>query len=220
MECRLLLWWGRYWNEMKTMNVNRIIFISLTIEMFKFVISWWDSNFNTFRDFNMKWRFTRVLKFEKFLKLSIIVSLRLISDISKNQMHQVTLDPQEKVKLTWLVDWSERNVFFHVKNGLIKHYRWFAIGFSRRGEFPRTDFCFFQRNNEKTNIHAIVSWTSQISSYFLPSISNIDNFIDEWWKFQFSAKYFRIFSSFFRPSLFNPNEILKKIWIFWSFWNF
>jgi hypothetical protein len=53
-------------------------------------------------------------------------------------MHQVTLDPVEKVKLTWMVDWPERNVFFQVKNGINDRYSWFAIGFSRRGEFPLT----------------------------------------------------------------------------------
>jgi dopamine beta-monooxygenase len=72
-------------------------------------------------------------------------------------MHQVTIDPKYQVKLTWMVDWPERNVFFHVKNGLNKKYRWFALGFSRRGEFPKTDFCFFQRstNNDKINIHIV-----------------------------------------------------------------
>lgn len=53
-------------------------------------------------------------------------------------MHQVTLDPVEKVKFTWMVDWPERNVFFQVKNGINDRYSWFAIGFSRRGDFPLT----------------------------------------------------------------------------------
>lgn len=59
-------------------------------------------------------------------------------DITPNQMHQVTLDPVEKVKFTWMVDWPERNVFFQVKNGINDRYSWFAVGFSRRGEFPLT----------------------------------------------------------------------------------
>lgn len=53
-------------------------------------------------------------------------------------MHQVTLDPIGKVKLTWMVDWPEKNVFFQLKNGINEKYSWFAIGFSRRGEFPLT----------------------------------------------------------------------------------
>lgn len=67
-------------------------------------------------------------------------------------MHQVTLDPVENVKLTWLVDWSEENVFFHIKNGITRDHQWFAVGFSRRGDFPRTDFCFFQRVHGKINV--------------------------------------------------------------------
>jgi hypothetical protein len=70
-------------------------------------------------------------------------------------MHQVTLDAVEKVKLTWMVDWPENNVFFQVKNGINERYSWFAIGFSRRGEFPRTDFCIFQRENEKIDINIV-----------------------------------------------------------------
>lgn len=70
-------------------------------------------------------------------------------------MHQVTLDPSEETKLTWMVDWPERNVFFQVKNGINERYRWFALGFSRRGDFPRTDFCIFQRENGKIDVNAV-----------------------------------------------------------------
>lgn len=70
-------------------------------------------------------------------------------------MHQVTLDPVEQVKLTWMVDWPEKNVFFQVKNGISERYSWFAIGFSRRGEFPRTDFCIFQRESERIDINIV-----------------------------------------------------------------
>jgi hypothetical protein len=70
-------------------------------------------------------------------------------------MHQVTLDPVEHVKLTWMVDWPERNVFFQVKNGINEKYSWFFIGFSRRGSFERTDFCIFQRRNEKIDEHIV-----------------------------------------------------------------
>ena len=80
-------------------------------------------------------------------------------------MHQVTLDPVEKVKLTWMVDWPEKNVFFQVKNGINEQYSWFAIGFSRRGEFSRTDFCIFQREKEKIDVN-IVSH----KSFFHPSL--------------------------------------------------
>lgn len=74
-------------------------------------------------------------------------------------MHQVTLDPAEQVKLTWMVDWTEKTVFFQVKNGISDKFSWFAVGFSRRGDFPRTDLCIFQRTNDKIDIN-IVSYKS------------------------------------------------------------
>jgi len=63
-------------------------------------------------------------------------------------MHKVTLDPQTSLKLTWMVDFPDETVFFQVKNGITKKYNWFAIGFSRRGELPLTDFCIFQRSGD------------------------------------------------------------------------
>lgn len=85
----------------------------------------------------------------------LTAALRVSEDVSPNQMHQVTLDPVEETRLTWMVDWPEKNVFFQVKNGVNDRYSWFAIGFSRRGDFPRTDFCFFQRDNERVNINIV-----------------------------------------------------------------
>lgn len=77
-----------------------------------------------------------ILRMTSSFSLSFI--FHSCSDITPNQMHQVTLDTIEKVKLTWMVDWPERNVFFQVKNGITDRYSWFAVGFSRRGEFPLT----------------------------------------------------------------------------------
>jgi hypothetical protein len=85
-------------------------------------------------------------------------------------MHQVTLDPVEKVKLTWMVDWPEKNVFFQVKNGINDKYSWFALGFSHRGEFPLTDFCIFQRENDRIDSN-IVSYKS---SFLLFTSLNIN----------------------------------------------
>lgn len=70
-------------------------------------------------------------------------------------MHQVTLDPVKQVKLTWMVDWSEKNVFFQLKNGITEKYSWFALGFSARGHFPKTDFCIFQREGEKVDVNIV-----------------------------------------------------------------
>lgn len=68
-------------------------------------------------------------------------------------MHSILLT--EKVKLTWMVDWADREVFFQVKNGINVKYNWFAVGFSRRGDFPRTDFCIFQKSHEHDLIDII-----------------------------------------------------------------
>lgn len=87
--------------------------------------------------------------------ISLYCFALLAEDVSPNQMHQVTLDPVEEVKLTWMVDWPEKNVFFQVKNGINDRFTWFAIGFSRRGEFPRTDFCIFQKEDEKIDINIV-----------------------------------------------------------------
>lgn len=80
----------------------------------------------------------------------VYIYISSLIDITPNQMHQQTLDPVEKVKLTWMVDWPEENVFFQIKNGINEKYSWFAIGFSRRGDFPLTDFCIFQRENDES----------------------------------------------------------------------
>lgn len=111
-----------------------------------------------------------MINFSSFSPLSL-------KDVSPNQMHQVTLDPIEKVKLTWMVDWPEKTVFFQVKNGINERYSWFALGFSRRGEFPRTDFCIFQRESEKIDIN-IVSHKSQFSAVEPRPHSQVTNWIN------------------------------------------
>ncbi len=50
--------------------------------------------------------------------------------------------------MSWMVDWRDKDVLFQVKNALTPNYKWFAFGFSRRGEFPRTDFCIYQQEND------------------------------------------------------------------------
>lgn len=58
-----------------------------------------------------------------------------------DEFHRLTLDPIQNVELLWKIDWDKEIVSFQLLNGIKDTYRWFAIGFSRRGEFPRTDFC-------------------------------------------------------------------------------
>lgn len=139
-----------------------------------------------------------------FISLSLLFPL-LCSDVSPNQMHQVTLDPVEQVKLTWMVDWPEKNVFFQVKNGINEKYSWFAIGFSRRGEFPRTDFCIFQRETDRIDIN-IVSHKSSffyivrpLSFYKLETVKSYNNSGSE------TAFLAMVCYSFNRPDTVCPN---------------
>lgn len=83
-------------------------------------------------------------------------------------MHSLVLDNKENVKLSWMVDWKDRDVLFQVKNAVSPDYKWFAFGFSRRGEFPRTDFCIYQEENDvmDTIVASIVTTT------FKKSVSN------------------------------------------------
>ena len=52
-----------------------------------------------------------------------------------------------KVKMSWVIDWYNKEVLFHVKNTFQNKYKWFALGFSKRGEFERSDLCIFQNKN-------------------------------------------------------------------------
>lgn len=140
-------------------------------------------------------------------------------DVSRNQMHSVTLDPIERVKLTWMVDWPEKNVFFQVKNGINERYSWFAVGFSRRGEFPRTDFCIFQRENEKIDIN-IVSHKSSSSAAEPHSL--VTNWINIWalqWCHrehkhrELIVKLWREFALLLWHVLFNAREIVCHVFM-------
>lgn len=81
-------------------------------------------------------------------------------------MHSITLT--DNVKFTWMVDWADREVFFQVKNGINEKYNWFAVGFSRRGDFPRTDFCIFQKayENDLNDIINVVSFFYILYFYY------------------------------------------------------
>ncbi|CAO1392504.1 unnamed protein product [Diamesa serratosioi] len=83
------------------------------------------------------------------------------ANISPNQMHSITLT--DDVKLTWMVDWADKEVFFQLKNAINEKYNWFAVGFSRRGDFPRTDFCIFQKqhDNDLIDIINVDAWSSE-----------------------------------------------------------
>ena len=56
------------------------------------------------------------------------------------------------IQILFQVDWSSEEVMFSIKNGIVGEYKWFMLGFSRRGEFPRTDLCIFQQENDLMDI--------------------------------------------------------------------
>lgn len=53
--------------------------------------------------------------------------------------------------MSWLVDWNSKEVFFHIANAFEGDYTWFSLGFSKRGEFERSDLCIFQWQNDLFN---------------------------------------------------------------------
>uniref|UniRef100_A0A8D8CEN9 Tyramine beta-hydroxylase n=2 Tax=Culex pipiens TaxID=7175 RepID=A0A8D8CEN9_CULPI len=66
-------------------------------------------------------------------------------NISSTQIHTLNLD-HAKLKLTWMMDWYKKEVLFHVQNTFLHgRYKFFALGFSPRGELRRTDLCIFTR---------------------------------------------------------------------------
>lgn len=75
--------------------------------------------------------------------LSSYSSFIFPTEISKNRLHSINLD-HDRVKLSWLVDWSSQEVLFHIANAFEDDYNWFSFGFSKRGEFERSDLCIFE----------------------------------------------------------------------------
>uniref|UniRef100_A0A336KLX3 CSON010608 protein n=1 Tax=Culicoides sonorensis TaxID=179676 RepID=A0A336KLX3_CULSO len=70
--------------------------------------------------------------------------------IPQNRLHSINLD-HDHVKMSWLVDWNSKEVFFHISNAFEGDYTWFSLGFSKRGEFERSDLCIFQWQNDLFN---------------------------------------------------------------------
>lgn len=75
---------------------------------------------------------------------------RLLIEIPQNRLHSINLD-HDHVKMSWLVDWNSKEVFFHIANAFEGDYTWFSLGFSKRGEFERSDLCIFQWQNDLFN---------------------------------------------------------------------
>lgn len=75
-------------------------------------------------------------------------------EIPDTKLHTLLLDHKE-IKLTWVVDWNKKEVLFNVDEAFTSDSKWFAFGFSKRGELPSSDVCFFIKD-ENQEMGAIV----------------------------------------------------------------
>lgn len=57
----------------------------------------------------------------------------------------------DEVKLTWYIDWPNREVLFNVDNAFTDDTKWFSFGFSKRGELESSDLAFFVRRTDDDN---------------------------------------------------------------------
>lgn len=66
--------------------------------------------------------------------------------LESTRLHSVSLNHKD-LRLKWVVNWNQNEVMFNIDNALIADYKWFAFGFSNRGEWNRSDLSFFAHNN-------------------------------------------------------------------------
>lgn len=102
---------------------------------------------------------------------TLIVSCRTDAVISDELDHELALNDDD-LKFTWYVDWQNEDVILEL-NGLFKHkYKWFALGFSHRGDPGRTDYCIFYSSPEQGGATVIMKLFDHkcISSRICPSI--------------------------------------------------
>lgn len=81
----------------------------------------------------------------------VIRSFFPFTGLSDTKLHNLYLDHNE-IKLSWLVDWYKKEVLFHIQNAFTPDYKWFSLGFSKRGEMGNSDICFFEYQNNFFNI--------------------------------------------------------------------
>lgn len=75
----------------------------------------------------------------------------VLSELPPTKIHTLLLDHKE-VKLTWVVDWAKKEVLFNVDHAFTKDSKWFSFGFSKRGELPGSDICFFSREPDENDL--------------------------------------------------------------------
>lgn len=78
----------------------------------------------------------------------LLLFLRPFPEIPSTKLHTLFLDEQD-TKLTWYIDWPDKEVLFNVDGAFIDadDSKWFSFGFSKRGELAASDLCFFVRNS-------------------------------------------------------------------------
>ncbi|XP_055585811.1 tyramine beta-hydroxylase [Uranotaenia lowii] len=113
------------------------------------------------------------------LLLVVIGAPRDVScfNISSNQIHSLSLD-HHKLRLTWMMDWYRKEVLFHVQDTFQHgHYKFFALGFSPRGELKRTDLCIFLTGSGTGSLfnQALDTYTSRdFNRIYLDTTQNCD----------------------------------------------
>ncbi|XP_055389701.1 tyramine beta-hydroxylase [Condylostylus longicornis] len=51
-----------------------------------------------------------------------------------------------------MIDWYNQEVLFHIQNAFNQQYKWFYLGFSKRGDVSESDICFFENHNGFFNV--------------------------------------------------------------------
>lgn len=79
-------------------------------------------------------------------------------ELPDTKLHTLLLD-HKKVKLTWFIDWNNKEVLFNVDEAFAGDTNWFSFGFSKRGDLEGSDVCFFVRREDEDLFNgAIVNW--------------------------------------------------------------
>lgn len=73
---------------------------------------------------------------------STITTTKTSTELPDTKMHTLLLDHND-IKLTWYIDWPNREILFNVDNAFTDLTKWFSFGFSKRGELEASDVCFF-----------------------------------------------------------------------------
>ncbi|GJQ73025.1 putative oxidoreductase [Trypoxylus dichotomus] len=91
------------------------------------------------------------LLFSLILNSSVLLCLNVNGNyIQNNYIYHVPLDEDNLVTLDWQIDYNQENLIFEVH--LPTNFKWFAIGFSDKGDLFPADYCVLWYN-WKSDIH-------------------------------------------------------------------